>query len=98
MVKAALCELIDPGFRGSPEIQQLDFDEMSQVWRITFDDKTTGEVRISPVERVAHKDIKEKVTELAELVRNGENKFPYSTNNLGAALHSLRPRKPLTPA
>ncbi len=92
MIKAKGCLLVDPGLSPLAGAQVIHPDEVSQLWRVTFDDGFEGDIRISPTEGDRGK-IGERVTELAELVyRDGKEQFPYSTNNLTATLSSLRRR------
>jgi hypothetical protein len=89
-VNPVVTELINPG------LGERDAGAISQVWRVSFDNGTTGEIRISPSEAVVHKGIlKEMLTELAGYVRNSPDlSFPYQTNNLGQELAYLRkPRR-----
>jgi hypothetical protein len=90
MVKAKECVLVNPGLRGLGTTV-IDAEELSQVWRVTFDDGFVGDICISATEAVRYKGkVTDMVIELAEFLHEGSEQFPYSTNNLSATLSPYR--------
>jgi hypothetical protein len=90
MSKVRECALINPGLSG-PGTHVVDPTDVTQVWRVTFDDNIAAEIRVSPTESVQHKGkIKAMISELAEHLRKRGEKFPYSTDNLSASLNAAR--------